>query len=163
MQRCKILSSRKGQTVTVSYTDPTDGDDASANAIQDGTGNDAVSFTVEVRNAFTVKGLPGTPEVLSAAANGSTRIDPAWTAPTNERLSAISGYRIEWPADGKASRTELVADNGSSAITGASRRRAAWRARPVTVSQCSTAASPARPMSGSGFRTGRVATVSGGA
>ena len=38
----------------MSYTDPTDGDDASATAIQDATGNDAASFTVEVRNAGSV-------------------------------------------------------------------------------------------------------------
>ena len=42
---------------------------------------------------------PAPPEVLSAAAHRSTRSDLAWTAPANEGLSAISGYRIEWSAD----------------------------------------------------------------
>ena len=40
--------------------------------------------------------------MLSAAAHRSTRSDLAWTAPANEGLSAISGYRIEWSADGNA-------------------------------------------------------------
>ena len=60
------------------------------------------SFTVEVWNASTVRGLAGAPEVLSAAAHRSTRSDLAWTAPANEGLSANSGYRIEWSADGNA-------------------------------------------------------------
>ena len=59
-------------------------------------------FIVEVWNASTVRGLAGAPEVLSAAAHRSTRSDLAWTAPANEGLSAISGYRIEWSADGNA-------------------------------------------------------------
>ena len=53
-------------------------------------------------NASTVRGLAGAPEVLSAAAHRSTRSDLAWTAPANEGLSAISGYRIEWSVDGNA-------------------------------------------------------------
>ena len=64
--------------------------------------NQSTSFTVEVWNASTVRGLAGAPEVLSAAAHRSTRSDLAWTAPANEGLSAISGYRIEWSADGNA-------------------------------------------------------------
>ena len=73
------------------------------------------------------------------------------------RGTGSSGRRTAMPW------TELVADTGSTAITGASGRRAAWRARSATVSRCSTAASPARPMSGSGSRTGRATTVWGGA
>ena len=46
--------------------------------------------------------LAGAPEVLSAAAHRSTRSDLSWTAPANEGLSAISGCRIEWSADGNA-------------------------------------------------------------
>ena len=44
---------RRGQTVTVSYTDPTAGDDA--NALQDAAGNDVATFeNLAVRNGSTV-------------------------------------------------------------------------------------------------------------
>ena len=53
----------QGQTVTVSYSDPTTGDDTSA-VIQDNAGNDAPSFTVTAVNNSTVDVTP--PMVLGA-------------------------------------------------------------------------------------------------
>ncbi len=103
---------REGQTVTLSYTDPTDGDDA--NAIQDADGNDMASFTVEVWNRSNVTGTPGAPTGLEATENGSTRIDLAWTAPSDEGHSAITGYRVEWSADGSAPWADVIADTGST-------------------------------------------------
>ena len=67
----------KGQTIRVSYRDPTDGDDQAA--IQDVAGNDAASFTdYPVRQASQ---LHGPPTNLTATAISATQIDLAWEAP----------------------------------------------------------------------------------
>lgn len=49
----------RGQTVVVSYTDPTPGDDE--HAIQDSSGNDAASFTETAVNNSTVAPVPALP------------------------------------------------------------------------------------------------------
>ena len=61
-----------GQVVTLGYTDPTAGDDT--NAVQDTSGNDAVSFSgFSVTNNSTVDTTP--PSLVSATVNtGGTRI-----------------------------------------------------------------------------------------
>ena len=59
------LGVRRGQTVVVSYTDPTSGDDA--NAIQDTAGNDAASFTT---------GSGGVPAVINESRLSPTVITP---------------------------------------------------------------------------------------
>ena len=108
----------RGQTVVVTYTDPTSGDDA--NAIQDEAGNDVASFTQDIENRSTVTGLPGKPGNLTAtkdATNPGTQIDLAWEAPSDTGASEITGYRIERSADGNAPWTELVADTGSTDLT----------------------------------------------
>ena len=61
---------RRGQTVALSYTDPTPGDDI--NAIQDHAGNDAASFTVEIFNASTYTGSVGKPAISGTAQVGET-------------------------------------------------------------------------------------------
>ena len=59
--RCAAGAIKQGQTVTVSYTAPTDGSEV----IEDVDGNDALSFTdFEVVNKSTVD---GTPPVLASA------------------------------------------------------------------------------------------------
>ena len=95
---------KRGQVVTVTYTDPTDGDDA--RAIQDVHGNDAASYTVQADNDSDVDPiLPGAPTGLTATANDavqgdtSTQIDLAWVAP-GEIGSGIKGYLIEVSPDG---------------------------------------------------------------
>ena len=105
------------QTVVVTYTDPTPGDDAQA--IQDAAGNDVATFeNVAVRNGSTVTGVPGAPTGLTATkaagANRGTQIDLAWDEPSDTGLSQISGYRIEWSADGNAPWADLVPDTGST-------------------------------------------------
>ena len=45
----------------------------------------------------------------------ATEIELAWTKPANEGASAITGYRIEWSADGSAPWTELVANHDTMA------------------------------------------------
>ena len=106
-----------GQTVIVTYTDPTPGDDE--HALQDAAGNDVATFeNVAVRNASTVTGVPGAPTGLTATkaagANRGTQIDLAWDEPSDTGLSQISGYRIEWSADGNAPWADLVPDTGST-------------------------------------------------
>ena len=109
----------QGQTVTVTYTDPTSGDDASA--IQDAAGNDAASFTTgedgvpAVTNGSTAVAAPAAPTALTATAFGATAIDLAWTAPDNDGGSAITGYKIEVSTDGSTgSWTDLEDDTEST-------------------------------------------------
>ena len=103
---------RQGQAVTLSYTDPTSGDDT--NALQDAAGNDVPSFQIELRNNSTVTGTPGKPTGLTATAVGGTQIELAWTAPGDAGRAPITGYRIEWSADGNARWTELEANTGTT-------------------------------------------------
>ena len=103
---------RQGRTVTLSYTDPTSGNDA--DALQDEAGNDVATFEhVAVANGSTLVGEPANPSALGATAVGGTRIDLAWTAPDDIGASAITGYRIEWSADGSAPWTALETDTGT--------------------------------------------------
>ena len=103
---------RRGQTVVVSYTDPTSGDDA--NAIQDTAGNDVASFTTgsggvpAVINESSVSPtatVPGAPTALGASAYGTTTIDLSWSAPDDNGGSAITGYKIEVSSDGGSNWT----------------------------------------------------------
>ena len=66
---------KRGQRVTVTYTDPTDGDDV--RAIQDVHGNDAASFTLTARNGSRLDDptLPGAPTGLAATANDAMQGD----------------------------------------------------------------------------------------
>ena len=52
-----------------------------------------------VANATTDATVPGAPRRLTATANGQSRIDLAWEAPTNDGGAAITGYRIESSAN----------------------------------------------------------------
>ena len=97
-----------GQTVTVSYRDPTPGDDQAA--IQDYAGNDAASFTDHpVRNNSQLRGPPTN---LTATAISATQIDLSWEAPSG---FTPTGYRIEVSADGGTTWTDRVADTESTA------------------------------------------------
>ena len=110
----------RGQTVTVTYTDPTSGDDAAA--IQDAAGNDADSFTTGedgvpavTNDSSAVGAAPAAPTALTATAFGATAIDLAWTAPDNNGGSAITGYKIEVSTDGSTgSWSDRVADTEST-------------------------------------------------
>ena len=109
----------QGQTVTVTYTDPTSSNDA--NALQDEAGNDAATFTTgedgvpAVTNNSTVAPVaPGAPTGLTATASGGTQIDLAWTAPADNGGDAITGYQIEYSDDAGTSWSVLVADTQST-------------------------------------------------
>ncbi len=113
---------REGQTVTVSYEDPTANNDPMA--IQDKAGNDAASFTDQpVTNNSTVQPRsPDTPTNLIATADGSTRIDLSWTAPADNGGRSITGYRIEVSTDEGTTGlnviwNDVVADTGDSNTT----------------------------------------------
>ena len=97
-----------GQTVTVSYRDPTPGDDQAA--IQDYAGNDAASFTDRpVRNSSQLRGPPTN---LMATGVSATQIDLSWEAPSG---FTPEGYRIEESADGGTTWSDRVADTESTA------------------------------------------------
>ena len=109
---------RRGQVVTVSYTDPTSGNDD--NAVQDAAGNDAASFeNVVVRNnSIDTTGLPGAPTGLSATKMGSAQIDLSWTEPADPGDAVITGYRIEVSDAGATGPwTELITDTGNTDTT----------------------------------------------
>ena len=83
----------RGQTATLSYTDPTVGDDAKA--IQDLAGNDVPSFTVELRNEGTRPVPPGKPEIAGTAAVGETlTASPGDIDDDNGVTRAV--YRYQW-------------------------------------------------------------------
>ena len=59
-------------------------------------------------------GAPGAPAGLTARAVGSTRIDLAWDEPADPGDTGVTGYRIEWSADGRSGWRDLVANTGST-------------------------------------------------
>ena len=104
---------RQGETVELTYTDPTSADDT--NALQGTTGTDVHSFTVTVTNASTVTtGPPRPPTGLTATALGATIVDLAWTAPADDGDSAITGYKVEVSNTGSSNWTDLAADTGNA-------------------------------------------------
>ena len=110
----------KGQAVTLTYTDPTAGDDVVA--LQDVFGNETPTFTTgvdgvpDVINNSTIN-VPGAPRNLVATASGTTRINLSWSAPASNGGFAIIGYRIEVSPNGNSNWTELVANTGNPNMT----------------------------------------------
>ena len=104
---------KMGQTVQVTYTDPTAGDDTEA--LQDLAGNDVATFTANPMNNSTVAPVaPDAPSGLMASAVGQSRIDLSWTAPAYSGGSAVTGYRIEVSDDAGATWADRVADTAST-------------------------------------------------
>ena len=90
---------RQGETVTVSYTDPTAANDALA--LQDEHGNDAPSFTdVPVTNnaSEVAPERPSEPTGLSALRDelDSSTVKLTWTAPALSPGRDITGYQVEY-------------------------------------------------------------------
>ena len=78
--------------------------------------------------------VPGAPTALVASAVGQTAIDLSWSAPTEPANPPITGYRIEWSADGRADWTDLVENTGSDATTYTDSGLAAGTTRHYRVS-----------------------------
>ena len=108
---------RTGQTVKVTYTDPSMDDDA--NALQDAAGNDVATISDQTAdNESTVAAVaPGKPTDLTATAVGATQIDLSWTAPVDYGGRSISGYKIEVSEDAGTTWADQTADTGSTATT----------------------------------------------
>ncbi len=66
-------------------------------------------------SATTLPDVPAPPTRLAATAQGTSRINLSWTAPTNDGGSAVFGYRIEVSADRGRTWTILRRNTGSTA------------------------------------------------
>ena len=90
----------KDQSVTVSYRDPTEG-------------NDAASFADHTISSGRNKSVVlGAPVNLTATGVSATRIDLSWEAPAG---FTPTGYRIEVSTDGGTTWTDRVANTESTA------------------------------------------------
>ena len=101
--------------VTVSYT----AQSGLYNEISDQALNDVDSFTdvsVDVKSG-AAQTVPGAPPSLTATADGTGTIILEWTAPASSGGATITGYKIEWSADGTTNWADLVANTGSAAVT----------------------------------------------
>ena len=106
----------RGQTVTVSYADPSTGDDEAA--IQHTDGTDAASFTNQlVTNVSNQERYPDPPGELSAEPGGTGIINLTWSTPGYNGGSDILGYRIEVSSDHGTTWTVLEADTHSTNTT----------------------------------------------
>ena len=67
--------------------------------------------------ATTEATVPGTPRSLDAEADGTSRIELSWRAPTSDGGSRITGYRIEVSEDGGTRWDDLVANSHNTRTT----------------------------------------------
>ena len=167
----------QGQAVTLTYTDPTAGDDAVA--LQDVLGNETPTFTTglhgvpAVINNSTITVLtttvPGAPTGLTATASGTTAINLSWSAPASTGGSAITGYKIEVSANSTSGWTDQVADTSNTATTYAHTGLAAgdtrhYRVSAINTNGAGTASNVDSATTGTtvpGAPTGLTATASG--
>ena len=68
-------------------------------------------------SATTEATVPGTPRGLDAEADGTSRIELSWRAPTSDGGSRITGYRIEVSEDGGTRWDDLVANSHNTRTT----------------------------------------------
>ena len=68
-------------------------------------------------DATTDATTPGAPTDLTATADGTSRIDLAWTAPDFDGGAEVTGYRIEVSDDRGGAWTDLEADTESTTTT----------------------------------------------
>ena len=167
----------QGQAVTLTYTDPTAGDDAVA--LQDVLGNETPTFSTglhgvpAVINNSTITVLtttvPGAPTGLTATASGTTAINLSWSAPGSTGGSAITGYKIEVSPNGTSGWTDQVADTSNTTTTythtglgGGDTRH--YRVSAINANGAGTASNVDSATTGTtvpGAPTGLTATASG--
>ena len=70
-----------------------------------------------VRHATTEAARPGVPRSLSAEADGTSEIDLAWRAPTDDGGARVTGYFVEVSDDGGATWRDLVANTRNTRTT----------------------------------------------
>ncbi len=70
-----------------------------------------------IATATTDATVPGPPTALSATADGTSKIDLSWTAPSYDGGAALTGYRIQSAPSGNGPWTDLEANTGSTATT----------------------------------------------
>ena len=131
----------QGQAVTLTYTDPTAGDDAVA--LQDALGNETPTFTTGLNDVPAVINnsaitVPGAPTGLTATASGATAINLSWSAPASTGGSAITGYKIEVSPNGTSGWTDLVANTNGTATAYAHTGLTAGDTRHYRVSAINT-------------------------
>ena len=68
-------------------------------------------------SATTEATVPGTPRGLDAEADGTSRIELSWRAPTSDGGTRITGYRIEVSEDGGTRWDDLVANSHNTRTT----------------------------------------------
>ena len=78
----------------------------------DATNNCSAAVTVVVRDSASLT-APSAPTGLTATANGQTKIDLSWNAPSSDGGTAITGYRIEVSTNG-SSWGDQVTNTGST-------------------------------------------------
>ena len=96
---------------------------AAINGYLFGEGDQAISKAevIKLINLYlsapsTPHNRPGAPEGLTAAGNGQTRMDLAWSAPPSDGGAAITGYRIEVSENG-STWTGLAANTRNAATS----------------------------------------------
>ena len=103
---------KRGETVTVGYTDPRAGDSV---AVQDDDGNAASFEDFAVTNISNVDPeVPSAPLNLEALATATDRVQLTWQAPARANGAPITGYKIETAPDDNASFTTLVTNTGNT-------------------------------------------------
>ena len=68
-------------------------------------------------SATTEATVPGTPRGLDAEADGTSRIELSWRAPTSDGGTRITGYRIEVSEDGGTRWNDLVTNSHNTRTT----------------------------------------------
>ena len=104
-------------------------------ALREVDSNDLAQFSLP--NCGSV-GAPGAPTELTATANGQTRIDLAWTGPSDGGGAAITGYRIEVSTNG-SSWHDLVVNTGATTTSYSHTGLAAGSTRHYRVSAINSA------------------------
>ena len=101
--------------------------------------------------ATVVAAAPGAPTGLTATANGQTRIDLSWRAPSSDGGAAIAGYRIEVSTDGSA-WSDLVGNTRSTSTSYSHTGLKAGSTRHYRVSSINSAGT------GAAFNTANATT-----